>query len=109
MEMSIILKNFFHLKNIYDNFIYNISSVFNDSLINEEFNKLVEKIHNSKLNNSLRLKESYIQKPIYSTKNNIGKKMNGFSLIYIIIIFAFVKVKNAYFAISHKNVSIIFT
>ena len=72
-------KEFFSFKkNIYDNFIYNISSVFNDSLINEEFNKLVEKIHNSKLNNSLRLKESYIQKPIYSTKNNIGKKNEWF-------------------------------
>ena len=68
-------KEFFsYKKKIYDNYIYNIINVFNDSLINEEFNKLVEKMHNNKLNNTLRLKESYIQKPIFLTKNNIGKK-----------------------------------
>jgi len=69
------IKEFFsYKKKIYDNYIYNITNVFNASLINEEFNKLVEKMHNNSLNNSLRLKQSYIQKPFYSTKYNIGKK-----------------------------------
>ena len=40
-------------------------------------------MHNTKLNNSLKLKESYIQKPIYSTKSNIDKKNEWiFSNIY---------------------------
>jgi CDP-glycerol glycerophosphotransferase (TagB/SpsB family) len=58
---------------IYRNYIYNIKNVFNLSLINEKFNFLSKKIHSNKLSKSLRLKKSFIQKPLFSTKNNIGK------------------------------------
>ena len=58
---------------IYDIYIYNIINVFNYSLINEEFDILVKKIKSNKLEDSIKLKKSYIQKPLCSTKSNIGK------------------------------------
>jgi hypothetical protein len=74
---------FSYKKKIYDNYIYNITNLFNGLLINEEFNKLAEKIHSTNLNHSLKLKESYILKPNFSTKSNIGKKNKWiFSNIY---------------------------
>jgi len=74
--------NFFTYNNskINDNYIYKIEEVFNCykieevfncSLINEEFNILIKQIY---YNKSLRLKKSFIRKPLFSTKSNIGKQ-----------------------------------
>ena len=66
--------DFFTFNNkIYDNYIYNTINVFNYSLINKEFDILAKKIHSNKLKDSIRLKKSFIQKPLCSTKSNIGK------------------------------------
>jgi CDP-glycerol glycerophosphotransferase (TagB/SpsB family) len=48
-------------------------SFFHYSLIKEEFDILIKKINNNKLDKSIRLKKSFLQKPLCSTKSNIGK------------------------------------
>ena len=88
---------FIYTKEVYDNYIYNNTISFNYSLINEKFNKLIEKMHNDNLDYSLRLKESYIQKPIYSTKNNIGKKNKWLFRNIYNYYFCFCKGKNCLF------------
>ena len=66
--------DFFIYKNkMYRKYIYNNKNLFNSSLINEDFNILNEKINYNKLDKSIRLKKSFIQKPLCSTKNSIGK------------------------------------
>ena len=64
---------FTYQKKIYDNYIYNIVNIFNYSLIKEEFDILIKKINNNNLDKSIRLKKSFIQMPLCSTKSNIGK------------------------------------
>lgn len=71
--------DFFTYKNKkYNNYIYNIMNALNYSLTNEKFNILTQKINSNKLDNSMRLKKSFIQKPFYSTKSNVGKKSMDF-------------------------------
>ena len=90
--------DFFTYKNKkYDNFIYNIMNDFNYSLINEKFNILTPKIHYNKLDNSRRLKKSFIQKPLYSTKSNVGKQNQWIFRNILNHYFCFCKGKNCLF------------
>ena len=76
---------------IYYNYLYEITNVINYSLINEEFNILIKKIHD---NNSLRLKKSFILKPFFATKSNIGKQNKWIFSNLFDYYFCFCKGKN---------------
>ena len=79
---------------INDNYIYNIEDVYNSSLINEKFNVLIKQIY---YNNSLRLKKSFIQKPLFTTKSNIAKQNQWIFINLFNYYFCFCKGKNCLF------------
>ena len=90
--------DFFTYKNKkYNNYIYNIMNALNYSLTNEKFNILTQKINSNKLDNSMRLKKSFIQKPFYSTKSNVGKKNQWIFRNIFNHYFCFCKGKNCLF------------
>ena len=49
---------------------FNIDKIFNFLIINHKFNSVLKKITNKKLKENFRLKNSYIQYPLYSLKRN---------------------------------------
>ena len=79
---------------INDNYIYKIEDEFNSSLIIEEFNILFKQIY---YNSSLRLKKSFILKPLFSTKSNIAKQNQWIFSNLFNYYFCFCKGKNCLF------------
>ena len=88
---------------LYDKYIYKFTNAFNYSLIKEEFDILLKKINNNKLNKSIRLKKSYIQKPFCSTKSNIGKNHKWIFRNIFNHYFCFCKGENCLFYDIPKN------
>ena len=82
------------LYNIYENVKYNYTLLFTDNffnymkikfnkdkifdslIINYEYNSLIQNINNQKLNNSVKLKKSYIQYPLHCLKREYSLKDN---------------------------------
>ena len=86
---------FTYKKKKYDN--YNIINIFNGLLIKEKYNILTKKIRKNKLDKSIRLKKSFIQKPLYSTKRKIGKLHKWIFRNIFNYYFCFCKGKNCLF------------
>ena len=87
----------YNMSKINDYYIYKIEDTFNSSLINEEFNILIKKINDYKLHNSLGLKKSFIRKPLFITKSNIGKENQWIFSNLFNYYFCFCKGKNCLF------------
>ncbi len=64
---------FFILDNIfnYNNFIYENHNLFDPLLINDEYNSLVNNINDKTINETFKLKKSYIQYPYCILKRNV--------------------------------------
>lgn len=49
---------------------FNANKIFNSLIINKKFNSILKKINNKKLKDNFKLKNSYIQYPLFSLKRN---------------------------------------
>ena len=61
---------------IYNNIIYENPNIFDPLYINDEFISLVNKMNDKLINESFKLKKSYIKYPICILKRNVLKKYN---------------------------------
>jgi hypothetical protein len=55
---------------------YNFDNIFNSIIINEKFNSILKKINNKIFKENYKLKNSYIQYPLYSLKRNSNLQNN---------------------------------